>query len=77
MAAALTPLVPIIAPHLRNGAMDIALVKHQGMAIAAGLAVGIDVNLFFSSSSFFLLFGLGFEVVCFVCVCFVMFCFVI
>lgn len=38
VAAALTPLVPIIAPHLRKGAMDIALVKHQGMAIAAGLA---------------------------------------
>ena len=53
MAAALTPLVPIIAPHLRNGAMDIALVKHQGMAIAAGLAVGIDVDTFFFFFFFF------------------------
>eukprot|EP00904_Undaria_pinnatifida_P006465 jgi/Undpi1/2949/HiC_scaffold_14.g06326.m1 len=38
VAGSLTPLVPIVAPHIRKGALDVALLKHQGVAIAAGLA---------------------------------------
>lgn len=39
MAAALAPLTPVVAPHFRKGEVDMALLKHQGMALAVGLAV--------------------------------------
>lgn len=39
MASSLAPLAPLFAPHVLKGEMDIPLLKHQGMAIAAGLAV--------------------------------------
>ncbi|CAM9455185.1 unnamed protein product [Ascophyllum nodosum] len=38
LVATFSALLPIAMPHLRLGALDLALLKHQGMAIAAGLA---------------------------------------
>lgn len=39
MTSALAPLIPIVTPHFRKGAVDLALIKHQAIAVAVGLAV--------------------------------------
>ena len=39
MTSALAPLMPIVTPHFRKGAIDLALIKHQAIAVAVGLAV--------------------------------------
>ncbi|CAM9629487.1 unnamed protein product, partial [Scytosiphon promiscuus] len=38
MTSALAPLIPLGVPHFRKGEVDIALLKHQAMAVAVGLA---------------------------------------
>ncbi|CAM9989995.1 unnamed protein product [Ectocarpus sp. 6 AP-2014] len=38
MFSALGPLIPIATPHFRKGEIDMALLKHQAMAVAVGLA---------------------------------------
>lgn len=44
MFSALGPLIPIATPHFRKGEIDVALLKHQAMAVAVGLAVRIFVE---------------------------------
>ena len=39
MTSALAPLIPIATPHVRKGEIDLALIKHQAIAVAVGLAV--------------------------------------
>lgn len=39
MTSALAPLIPLVTPHFRKGEVDLALIKHQAIAVAAGLAV--------------------------------------
>ena len=39
MTSALAPLIPLVTPHFRKGEIDLALIKHQAIAVAVGLAV--------------------------------------
>lgn len=39
MTSGLAPLIPLAMPHFRKGEIDVALIKHQAMAVAVGLAV--------------------------------------
>lgn len=41
LVTSLASLVPLVAPHFRKGDVDLALLKHQGLAVAAGLAVSL------------------------------------
>eukprot|EP00903_Cladosiphon_okamuranus_P015108 g13974.t1 len=38
MTSALAPLIPLATPHFRKGEIDVALIKHQAIAVAVGLA---------------------------------------
>lgn len=41
MTSALVRLIPLGGPHLRKGEIDMALLKHQAVAVAVGLAVSV------------------------------------
>lgn len=44
IVTSLASFVPLAVPHFRKGGVDMALLKHQGMAVAAGLAVSSFVR---------------------------------